>query len=132
MCGATLRTPSRPSNQPRGRFGGARYTSSYRDGTVVAEAEREILGAGVALTGAVAPYAPLGILLEYRFRKTIQTLEELEVADLNISQHRIGMGFFYTGRDDLMLGIFASSRLWRGENEPRTYVLGQIVMQYFF
>ena len=114
------------------RAGGATYVSTFETGEVKTETTREVLGTGIALTGNADPHFPLGLLIEYRFRKNFEQTDDLNVSDLNSSRHRIGMGLHYTGREDLMLGIFASTRLWRGEGEPRTYVYGQIVMQYFF
>lgn len=115
-----------------GLFGGASYRTAYMDGEIATATEREVIGLGTTFTGDLFPIAPLGLAVEYRYRRLFEQVTEGEVANINTSRHFFGAGFYYTGRDDLMLGFYGSEGLWRGSKEPERYYYAQIVIQYFF
>ena len=108
------------------------YLNTFESGDVKTKTAQKALGASATLTSNGPPDFPVGLMVEYHFRRYFEHADNPEISDLNTSRHLIGAGLYYTGREDLMLGLFASSRLWRGADAPKTYIYGQIVMQYFF
>jgi hypothetical protein len=54
-----------------GLLGGASYQTTYLQQEVMTSANRQVVGIGTAITGSAAPYLPVGILMEYRFRRIL-------------------------------------------------------------
>ena len=74
------------------RMGGTKYVATFEEGETKIKTRQEVLSTGIAFTANGAPRFPMGLLVEYRFRGLFEQTEDLEVADLNTSRHRIGFG----------------------------------------
>jgi hypothetical protein len=92
------------------------------------------IAAGLTLELDGAPRFPLAAQLEYHFRLDLERTPADEGLETRLgNRHLIGGGVYFTGRDDLQLGLTAAGVVRSpAASVKETYVLGEFVIRYFF
>lgn len=108
-------------------------TWSFFDGVSTTEQSgpRESFNLGATLNVDVDPYVPLGIQLEYRLGYVDEEVVEGTAADRPTLAHYLGLGTFYTGHPDLMLGLMLSTTIQDLPTNPRRFLEGGLLTRFF-